>query len=206
MEDRQLSAGAPSARGRVAALLAAAAVCASLGACSTLEISTDYDPAARFSNMKRYAWLPEPQKKTGDPRIDDNTLLQQRIRRAVDAELAAKGYTRADADADFLVGYHVSLDKRRSVQVLNDYYGYGPGWGYRYGSVYRPLGYVGPPETYVYEYEQGTLILDIVNPADRALMWRGAARDEVHFQNTPEESEAQIREAVKAMLERFPPK
>ena len=190
---------------RLVALLGAALAGGLLAACSTLEVTTDHDPGAVFKGMKRYAWLPEPQKKTGDPRIDDNALLAKRIRDAVDDVLAAKGYLLSESDPDFLVGYHVSLDKRQSVQVLNDYYGYGPGWGYRYGSAYRPMGYAGPPETYVYEYEEGTLILDIVNPANRELMWRGSARDEVHFQSTPEESEARIREAVEAMLERFPP-
>ena len=206
MEDRQLSTSARARARRAASLLCTAAVSALLFACSTLEVTTDYDPAAVFEGMKRYAWLPEPQKKTGDPRIDDNTLLDKRIRRAVDDVLALKGYTQSEANPDFLVGYHVSLDRRRSVQVLNDYYGYGPGWGYRYGSAYRPMGYVGPPEAYVYEYDEGTLILDIVKPGNRELMWRGAASDEVHFQKTPEEHEAQIREAVEAMLERFPPK
>lgn len=199
MEDRQLIR-------RAQRLLGAALAAALLAACSTLEVTTDYDPSAVFAGLKRYAWLPEPQKKTGDPRIDDNTLLEQRIREAVDDALAAKGYVLSDADPDFLVGYHVSLDKRQSVQVLNDYYGYGPGWGWRYGSAYRPMGYAGPPDAYVYEYEEGTIILDVVSPANRELMWRGSARDEVQFESTPEQSAAKIREAVQAMLERFPPK
>lgn len=213
MEDRQLNAvprsstpppGRPRAT-RIEALLAGCLLAVLLAGCSTMDVTTDYDPGAVFEGMKRYAWLPEPRKATGDPRIDDNKLLDQRIRKAVEDQLEFKGYTLSTSDPDFLVGYHVSLDKRQSVQVLNDYYGYGPGWGYRYGAAYRPMGYAGAPDTYVYEYEEGTLILDIVNPANRELMWRGAASDEVHFKNTPQESEAQIRTAVQAMLERFPP-
>ena len=94
--------------------------------CSSIETSYDYDPKANFAGLKTYEWLKEPQKLTGDPRIDGNTILANRIYEAVDTELAARGFRKISGDPDFLVAYHVSLDKRRSVQTLNSYYGYGP--------------------------------------------------------------------------------
>ena len=174
--------------------------------CSTMEISYDYDPKADFKGLETYDWLNEPQKPTGDPRIDGNTILETRIHEAVDTGLAARGFRKVASDPDFLVAYHVSLDRRQSVQTLNSYYGYGPGWGYGYGASYRPGVWAGAPETYVYEYEEGTLILDIVNPENKELMWRGSAQDEVHFKSTPEKDQAQLNEAVQKMLEKFPPK
>lgn len=181
-------------------------VVAALAGCSTMEINTDFDPRANFANLKTYDWLDEPRKPTGDPRIDDNPILEGRIHTAVDRELDAKGFVRQSSGRpDFLVAYHVSLDKQRSVQHLNDYYGYGPGWGYNYAPARRPGYYANPSSTYVYEYEEGTLILDIVEPEGRQLIWRGAARDEVRFSNTPAKEGAQINEAVKRLLKRFPP-
>lgn len=176
-----------------------------LAGCSTIEVNHDYDPKANFAGLKTYEWLKEAQKPTGDPRIDGNTILENRIHQAVDTELAARGFKKVTSNADFLVAYHVSLDKQRSVQTLNSYYGYGPGWGYGYGASYRPGYWAGSPETYVYEYEEGTLILDIVNPKNKELMWRGSAQDEVHFKSTPEKDQAQLNEAVHMMLESFPP-
>jgi hypothetical protein len=173
--------------------------------CSSIETSYDYDPKANFAGLKTYEWLKEPQKLTGDPRIDGNTILANRIYEAVDTELAARGFRKISGDPDFLVAYHVSLDKRRSVQTLNSYYGYGPGWGYGYGASYRPGYWAGAPETYVYEYEEGTLILDIVNPENKELIWRGSAQDEVHFKSTPEKDQTQLNEAVHKILEKFPP-
>ena len=177
----------------------------SVAGCSTMEISYDYDPKADFTGLKTYDWLAEPQKPTGDPRIDGNTILETRIHEAVDAGLAARGFRKVTSDPDFLVAYHVSLDKRQSVQTLNNYYGYGPGWGYGYGASYRPGVWAGAPETYVYEYEEGTLILDIVNPRNKELIWRGSAQDEVHFKTSPEKEQTQLDEAVHKMLEKFPP-
>ena len=178
---------------------------AMVAGCSTIETSYDFDPKADFASLKKYLWLDMPQKLTGDPRIDGNTILASRIHEAVDTALAARGFRKVSSDPDFLVAYHVSLDKRRSVQTLNSYYGYGPGWGYGYGASYRPGYWAGAPETYVYEYEEGTLILDIVNPDNKELIWRGSARDEVHFKSTPEKDQTQLNEAVHAMLENFPP-
>lgn len=176
-----------------------------LSGCSTLEISYDYDPKANFTGLETYAWLDEPQKPTGDPRIDGNTILKSRVHEAVDGALAARGFRRVADDPDFLVAYHVSLDRRQSVQTLNSYYGYSPGWGYGYGAAYRPGYWAGVPQTYVYEYEEGTLILDVVDPETRELIWRGSAQDEVSFKSTPEKDQAQLDEAVQRMLEHFPP-
>ena len=176
-----------------------------MAGCSSMEVSVDHDPKANFAGLKTYGWLKEPQKPTGDPRIDGNTILENRIHEAVDTELAAGGFKKVTSDADFLIAYHVSLDKRRSVQTLNSYYGYSPGWGYGYGAAYRPGYWTGAPETYVYEYEQGTLILDIVDPKNKELIWRGSAQDEVHFKTTPEKDQSQLNEAVHKMLENFPP-
>ena len=173
--------------------------------CSSLEVSFDYDPKANFAGLKSYEWLDEPKMPTGDPRIDGNTILENRIHEAVDSAFAARGINKVTSDPDFLVAYHVSLDKQRSVQTLNSYYGYGPGWGYGYGAAYRPGYWAGAPETYVYEYEEGTLILDIVDPENKALIWRGSAQDEVHFKSTPERDQTQLNEAVQKMLENFPP-
>ena len=175
--------------------------------CSTMEVNTDYDPQADFSNLKTFAWIGEPQKPTGDPRIDDNPFLESRVHTAVERELAAKGFVPATSGSpDFLVAYHVSLNEKRSVQHLNDYYGYGAGWGYTYAGVRRPAYYASPSSsTYVYTYDEGTLILDIVKPEGRQLIWRGAARDEVRFSDKPSEEGSKLNEAVQRMLKDFPP-
>lgn len=178
-----------------------------LSGCSTMTVNSDYDPSESFKGLRTYDWIPGGRKPTGDPRIDDNTLLDTRVRNAVDRELAAKGFRRlTDGQPDFWVVYHVTLDKKTDITTLNSYYGYGPGWGYGYGYPYRPYGWGGPPETYVYQYEEGTLLLDIVEPETRKLIWRGHATDEVQFSDSPGKREEQVNEAVRRILALFPPK
>lgn len=177
-----------------------------LGGCSTLEVTYNYDPAADFAALRTYEWVPSEQRRTGDPRVDDNPLLDTRIHQAVDGALGAKGYRiEASGSPDFLVGYYVTLDAKVDVQVLNDYYGYTPGWGWRYRRGDLPVYRVGAPSAFVDEYDEGTLILDFIEPKTRKLIWRGTARDEVNLSAKLETRQKKLSEAVSRMLENFPP-
>ena len=169
-----------------------------LAGCSTMQVYSDYDPSASFAGLKTYDWVKATKKVTGDPRLD-NPVLDKRIRALIQAQLATQGYTQTSGGMpDFLVGYHVALEKKLAVSTMNDYYGYRAGWGWSYGAG---TGVV-TPQSYTYEYEQGSLIIDVVNPKTHDLMWRGSAQAEV---NRKQES-GQLNDAVTRILERFPPK
>lgn len=174
---------------------ALAALALTLSGCSGIKVQTDYDPAAipSFQRYKTYAWLPDP---TGGDRRVQNEIVAARIRSAVDNELTRKGYTLATTGTpDFMIGWFVSLDGRMDVSQLNTYYGYG--WGPWYGAAYG--------NTYVRYYEEGVLVLDIVDVRSNQLAWRGSAQTEVD-RTRPESERAQlVNSAVKKVLERFPP-
>lgn len=169
-----------------------------LGACSTMQVQSDYDPAARFDGLQTYDWVKTEKKPAADLRLSD-PLLDKRITDLVESQLAAQGYRRSLAGApDFMVGYHVALEKKLAVSTMNDYYGYRAGWGWSYGAGTGRV----MPESYVYEYEQGSLIIDIVNTKTRQLMWRGSAQAEVN----QKKRDQQLAEAVRRILQGFPPK
>ncbi len=172
----------------------AAAVTISLAGCSGMSIRSDFNPQADFSRYSTYAWLPAPQ--TGDPRVD-NAILESRIKTAVDETLSAKGYRQVAADqATFLVGYHLSIEGRMDATTVNSYYGYG--WGpWYYGPGYQ--------NTQVRYYDQGTLLIDIVDAQAKELAWRGTAEAEVRSEMTPEKRQQRVNEAVTKILQRFPP-
>lgn len=175
-------------------------VVACLSGCDSMQIRHDYDPAADFSRLKTYAWMAAREGAVQDPRLD-SSLLESRVQGAVDVELGTKGYApeTVGAQADFLVGYFATLDKKVDVSVMNDYYGYGPGPGWRYGY------WGGPSSVYVDEYEEGTLILDIVDAKTKKLLWRGSATDRVDLSSSPERKQERIRDAVRRILATFPP-
>ena len=184
-----------------APLFAVAAVLGLLaaGGCSGLKVLSDYDPGVDFAAVKTYAWHVDPTPNPpGAPMADD--LLMQRVVRAVDDRLAAKGLRLVSRqDADVLVTYYVSIEQKLRVDTFD--YGYGYGWygGYGRGTagVYR--------DTRVEQYEEGTLLLDLIDPESMQLIWRGSATGRIRNDSTPEQREQRVREAVDAILARFPP-
>ena len=58
---------------------------------------------------------------------------------------------------------------------------------------------------YVENYDQGTLVLDIVDGRSNELVWRGTAQARIDPSNSPEERQRRINEAVRKILDRFPP-
>lgn len=163
-----------------------AALLLALAACSGITVTHDYDPEADFSSLRTYAWYAAPAAAAG---VD--SLTTQRIARAVDAELPARGYRKVDSGPDFLVHALASINQRIEAVPTTTSMGYGWRGGYRaYGTG-----------TEIRTYDEGTLILDVISPATKQLLWRGVARAAVSGNRSPEE-----REAVAMILESFPPR
>lgn len=75
-------------------LFTAALVLILVAACSSLEISQTYDEEYNFSDLKTYNWKTAlatvAEKSTRSPMLV-NPFTEQKIRRAVERELTAKG-------------------------------------------------------------------------------------------------------------------
>ncbi len=178
-------------------LLGVGAAALTLVGCSSFNVSSDYDPAVDFSQYGAYAWLPQPNATDTSQGPVNDGLLRQRIVRAVNAELSAKGMREVanEADASLLVTEHINVEQKLRVNTTNYGYGYGR-WGY-YGAGYT--------DTSVDQYEQGTLIIDFIDAKSKQLVWRGMAQSRLREMATPEEREARVRAAVSAILEKYPP-
>ncbi|HVG64299.1 MAG TPA: DUF4136 domain-containing protein [Hyalangium sp.] len=170
-----------------------------LVACAGIETSTNYDPNAvgTLSQYRTYAWLPEP--KGADMRVY-NDIVEARVKQAVDQEMQARGYRLVDQNPDFKLGWHGAIDQKLDVGTMDTYYGYG--WGPWYSPYYAGT----VPHTYVREYEEGTLILDVVDAASNKLVWRGTAQAELSADASAEDRQRKLHDAVNKILEDFPPK
>lgn len=159
--------------------------------CSAVyDISYDYDRTTDFTSLRSYSWLPVPEKS------NINSLDSVRIKFAVNAQLENKGFEKALINPDFLIAYHLGTKDKVNVRP----------WGYGYGSYGRYWGgYWGYEGVSVYQYEEGTLIIDFVESNSKNLLWRGAAKSVVDDAKTPEERDKMINEAVQKILNNFPP-
>ena len=127
---------------------------AALCGCSSVRVVRDYEPDYAFSSLETYAWKHAQQPETGNPRLD-NDLYDERVRKAVDAELQAKGFRKVDKpEADFWVAYFVDYKQRISGGSFS--FGLGTGGSGRYGGV----GY----NTGVSDYEEAHLTIDLIEP------------------------------------------
>ena len=173
-----------------------------LYSCSSRNISIDYDPSVSFANLKTYHWVPGTPVKTGNIKLDSNSLMHNRIKTEIDAWFGGHGYVKQhQSQADFMVTYYFTVEKKSEVLVINDYYGYPGDWGY------GPYGYGGGiSRQYVNEYDYGTLIIDIVNSKTQKLMWRGNIGGHVYESEGPKKKAARIARAVNGILRNFPPK
>ena len=197
--DTAASQGEPRRRALGVMIPAALLSLALASGCASIQVTHDWDPDADFGELKTWQWSEKPKAPTGDVRIDGNSLFEGRVHAAVEAELAAKGFSKiASGKPDFLVIYHAAITEKLDVQTVNDYYGYDPAWGWGY----QPAGW--GTRTYVTEYDEGSLILDITLPNNH-LIWRGTAAADIDDNKTPEQRAERIRASVAEMLKFFPP-
>jgi hypothetical protein len=177
--------------------------------CASIEVHTDWDREADFSQFETWSYAPKPQKTTGVAALDDDTLFTNRVREAVSRVLQANGFPQVDAGRDkpdFLVAFFPVVEDKTSVSTVNDYYGYGGGgaaYGYHGGWGYGPGGF--GSHTVVDHYQEGTLVVDVVRGSDGDLVWRGSATARLSDKSTPEKETALVNEAVEKIFEHFPP-
>ena len=161
------------------------------GCAAAVSASADFDPETDFAQYATYAWGPADALPTGDPRLDGNPFFDRRVRSAVEQRLGEKGMLKVEPlDADLVIHYHAAVDERVNVYSADRAYGYK-----------QPSGY----EDQVRVYEEGTLVLDMVDRASNAVVWRGWAQMNIEgLLDDPARLEERLDEGVEKMLQSFP--
>lgn len=160
--------------------------------CSSVRVSHDFDSQVNFADLRTYSWMaaPESPSETIQKELEKNTLVEGRVKRAVNEQLAAKGLRETAQDPDFLVAFHTGVQDKTDIQSWGYGYGY---WGMRGGGVST------------INYQEGTLILDFIDPKTENLIWRGVGKKVVSERTRPEKSEKEISNAVEKILKKYPP-
>lgn len=147
------------------------------------QVKTDYDHSANFAQYKTYSW---GNIKTKDP------LMVNRIKDAVNAALAAKGWTQVESGGDVSV---VAMEITKNQQTLNTFYdGFGGGW--RWGGF-------GDATTTTETYKVGSLVVDLFDAKTKSLIWRGSSSDTLS--NNADKNTKNLDKGVQKMFEHFPP-
>jgi hypothetical protein len=147
------------------------------------QVKTDYDHQAEFSQYKTYSW---------EKVQTQNPLWVDRIKRAVDAALTAKGWTPVESGGSVAI---LAMEMAQNHPTLNTYYdGFGGGW--RWGGF-------GEVTTTVNNYTVGTLVVDLFDANSKKLIWRGSSSETLSSKS--DKNIKALDKDVQKMFEHFPP-
>jgi len=172
--------------GLVQLVILAGVILFTCGAAVAQDVSYNYAQGTDFSKFKTYKWVNIPGAQA------PNQLLDQQIKQSIDSQLAAKGFTKTNADtADLYVGYQVSI----SQQTQWNAYGMGMGWRMGGGMATATSSTI----------QIGTLGFDVYDQAGKQLIWRGSATKTLNPPKDPEKKQRNLDKAVAKLLKDFPP-
>lgn len=169
-----------------------------------IKVSTDYS-AANFDEFKTFQWLPEGLESKGNKASND--IIGQHIISNIDHVLIEKGYQQEiERTPDFYVNYSVSKVDKIDIEKQQSYEGYAPGFTWRRGyGAQATDSKVEITETNIVEYLEGSLIIDVIDPKNLHIIWRGIGTKKLPESFDPKIADTLITNAVTATLENYPP-
>jgi hypothetical protein len=166
-----------------------------------VEVRVDHDKMFNFKSARTWAWNPEG---AGDVRMartqsDDPEAMKRMaepwILDAVAKEMPGRGLQQAASQPDLTLTYYLLLTTNMTSQTAGQFLPATAAWG-------LPLF---PQSTQSLKVmNEGALVLDL--SAKGAVVWRGVARARIAFETDDKKREALVREAVRDLLRRYPPK
>jgi hypothetical protein len=156
--------------------------------CAALSVNSYIDPKIDLQRYRTFNWGPPDTLSTGDPRLDNNRFFDERVRIQVERGLASRGFEKTTDAPDLLLHYHASVSQEIDTSKID-----------------RDYQYCDERDCEPYVYDAGTLVIDIVEPGSKRLIWRGWA--EGSFEgviDNQEWLEKRIDDAVARILNRLP--
>ncbi|MHA7058655.1 DUF4136 domain-containing protein [Aquimarina sp. M1] len=159
-----------------------------LSSCSTVRVASDYDRQTNFSSYKSYAFY-----KPGIDKAEISDLDKKRILRAIEADMAAKGFIKSQTP-DILVS--IFTKTKENVNIYQNNFGLGYGWGW------NPWFWNNGFNT-VSRTTEGTLYIDLIDASKNELIWQGMGT--AALTKRVDKKQEKMNQIVSAILEKYPP-
>lgn len=176
--------------------LAALMFLCTVGCATNIEVKTDFDQSADFAKYQTFAFA--GMTDLNQAGVLSNSLMRKRIESALTEELTKKSLRQVELDQNphLLVHYWVGMKDKQVVDTTAPSMGsYGWHGRYGYGGGYAPVT--------TYEYQQGTLITDLIDAAKKELVWRATMMANLEA-NSADNIEVGKKAIAKA-FEHYPP-
>ena len=143
-----------------------------ISACqSTPDIRNETSPAANFASYKTFGYFsPLATDKAGY-----QSAITGHLKSATRSAMEAKGYVFSETSPDLLINFYANVQDKQEVYstpgptMAGGYYGYRAGY---YGGFNTAT-------VDTYNYKQGTLTVDVIDPKQKALAWTATAEGRV---------------------------
>jgi hypothetical protein len=164
------------------------------------KVETDHQADFDFSALKTFDVADTKQDSKDSILVSPFTLSH--IHSALEGELAKRYQSAATgAKPDFIVSYHVVIEEKIDPRSYDDLYGFGYyGRGYRY-----PSPFFHGINTGLRVYNQGSLIIDIVDAKTEKPIWRGVSEKRLSRSMAPQQQREVLSRAVTEVIAQFPP-
>jgi hypothetical protein len=144
----------------------------------------NFMPGTNFAQFHTFKWV------VISGGIHPDQIVDQEIKQAVVSQLTGKGLTQTDADnADLYVGYQVAVDQEKQWNA------FGRG-GFRFGGMGSATSST---------INNGTLVVDIYDAANKQLIWTGRASKTLSPSSNQQKNMENLNKAVAKMMKNYPP-
>jgi hypothetical protein len=157
--------------------------------CASMRVGTYVSRGIDFSRYRTYAWAQADALPIGDARLEHNPIFIDYLQGAVEHGLRNHGLLLVPASAhpDALVHFHGSVRQVLDVAAASR--------GHEHGVS---------EDFEIIDYDEGTLIIDVVDARTDRLVWRGWAIDSLNgILDSQDRMEQKVTAAVTKMLAGF---
>lgn len=150
---------------------------------------------APYAQWHTFAWHAPRLARPRNP-IVDSGILTTRVQQAVVATLTKQGYRQVKnpAQADFVVTYHTTLQRREVPGGPSVGFAYGGWWNAPFSTVI-----VSQPTR---EVREADFIIDVVDAGTHTLVWRGWLTTSLSRRDYSQQA---VNKAVERIFSKFPP-
>jgi hypothetical protein len=166
-----------------------------------VDVKVEFDKAFDFKAVRTWGWDPAGpgQVKMARTLEDDPDAMKRRaepvIVSAVETEMPGRGLQKGASDPQLVLTYYLLLSTSLTAQTMGQFLPATTEWGLPpFAAATQSLKMM----------NRGSLVLDL--SANGKVVWRGVAQANIKIDADEKRRETLVREAVRDLLRRYPPK
>ena len=179
-------------------LLAFALISVLLIGCSTVKTEYQAAPSNTLGTARTFAWFDTTQSASQNQ--VKNPEVAAYLTKAIEKQLTSMGYRKVQkSEADFLIAWFGKVQDQVSNQSIAHFYN-----TYGYGTLAAKHPAMVEEGGLQRHFTTGTLVVDIIDPQVKSVVWRGSATDTIVEDMSRADVGAYLDRSVRQLFKDFP--